>query len=90
MIQFGIFDAKIEELKLKFSTLFNTEVIGTEDEKLCNKALLYEKFKLKVENGNIVDVIPRENLPLPEQIPIPTIEERLTVAEDTINFLLGL
>lgn len=62
LIQCGNFDADIEELKSRFSTIFNTELIGTEDEELYNKALLYENFKLKVENGNIVDIIPKENL----------------------------
>jgi hypothetical protein len=49
-------------------------------------------MELVLEGDKIVDIIPKE-LPISEIEPIcqePTLEERVMIAEDIINFLLGL
>lgn len=77
LVQCGNYEVDIDELKAKFASAFNAEIISTEDEVICNKALMCKKFKLKIENNVIIDVLPEEEPLLKE----PTIKERLTQLE---------
>lgn len=88
LVQFGNFNVDIAELKAKFSTLFNTEIISTEDEELYNKALEFKRFKLKIENNRIVDVIPKD---VSEEIPKkPTeTEQRFIDLEMAMAAIMG-
>lgn len=77
LIQFGNFDTNIKELKQNFESAFNREIISTEDEVLCNKALLYNRFGLKIEKRVIVDIIPLPETKIPELPTEPSIEDYL-------------
>lgn len=57
LLQFGNFNIDADSKIKEFSSMFNTEVIATEDETICLKASKFKSFNLKVENKQIIDVI---------------------------------
>jgi len=79
----------LQSLTNKFSNDFNITVIGTTDESLYAKTEEYECFSIVVVNGAITDIL-REEKAIEEVTITPTIEERLKLTEDAINFILGL
>ncbi|NYB73848.1 hypothetical protein HZF24_06810 [Sedimentibacter hydroxybenzoicus DSM 7310] len=86
LIQFGNFNTDIDNRILEMSEAFDKEIIGTEDEELCNKALLYNSFKLKVVNGVIFDVMPVESV-IPEPSKEPTIEDYLVDLDFRVSLI---
>lgn len=80
-------DSELQAIKNRFETELNTQVIATKDETILNNSEKFDYFSVEIVEGSIVDVVCKEK---PNESISLTIEERLTIAEDTINYLLGL
>lgn len=80
----------LQEIINRFSNELGIEVIGTDDETLYLKSEETGYFDIVVENGNIVDIIPKEKTSISEPSSEPTLAEEVDELKQLVADLASL
>lgn len=86
-------NVKIDDLQKiinRFSNELGIEVIGTDDETLYLKTEETGYFDIIIENNEIVDIIPKEKIPVPKPLREPTLEEEVKELKQLVADLASL